>query len=59
METYGSDTDTNMGWLNNKIASLRQRYLNPGYAIGPVHQMRDIFQQAHEMAELNKGNPIY
>lgn len=59
MDTYGNNTDTNIGWSNNKIASLRQRYLNSGYAIGPVHQMRNIFRQAHEMAELHKDNPIY
>jgi hypothetical protein len=59
MDTYGHNTDTNIGWNNNNIASLRQRYLNSGYAIGPVYQMRDIFRRAQEMAELHKDHPIY
>ena len=59
LDTYGNNTDTIVGWSNNKLASLRQRYLNSGYVIGPVHQMRNIFRRAQEMAEPHKNKPIY
>lgn len=43
-DIYGQDTDTVMG--RNKYTSLRQRFLNSGYIIGPVADMRRMFERA-------------
>ena len=48
-DLYGSNTDTIMG--RNKYTSLRQKYLNSGYAIGPIKDMRFMFQRALEKVE--------
>lgn len=43
-DTYGGNTDTVMGV--NKFSSMRQRYLNSGYIVGPVADMRKMFERA-------------
>lgn len=51
-DVYGANTDTVMG--RNKYTSLRQRYLNSGYAIGPMKEMRAMFERAREKVEAMK-----
>nr|POE48045.1 hypothetical protein CFP56_01373 [Quercus suber] len=46
MDVYGSNTDTPLG--RNHFSSRRQRYLNSGYIIGPVRDMRAMFKRAHQ-----------
>ncbi|CZT23238.1 uncharacterized protein RCC_08949 [Ramularia collo-cygni] len=48
-DTYGSNTDTVMG--RNKYTSLKQRYLNSGYIIGPRRDLRKLFHRAAEKVE--------
>lgn len=38
----------------NKYTSSRQRYLNSGYALGPVSRLRDLFRRAWEQARATK-----
>jgi hypothetical protein len=51
-DIYGANTDTIMG--RNKYTSLRQRYLNSGYIIGPVGDMRRMFRRAAEKVDTIK-----
>lgn len=53
-DLYGTNTDTIMG--RNKITSLRQRYLNSGYVIGPVRDMRRMFERAQEKVDAIKDH---
>lgn len=46
---YGKNTDWYIGW--NQYSSLRQRYLNSGFVMGPIGEMRRLFQRAGEMAD--------
>ncbi|KAI5202924.1 hypothetical protein E4T39_04572 [Aureobasidium subglaciale] len=48
-DVYGANTDTIMG--RNKYTSNRQRYLNSGYIIGPVKDMRFMFQAAWQKVQ--------
>lgn len=43
-DIYGANTDTVIG--RNKYTSSRQRFLNSGYIIGPVSDMRKMFRKA-------------
>lgn len=54
-DLYGLNTDTIMG--RNKYTSLRQRYLNSGYVIGPVGDMRKLWQRAQEILKASKEDP--
>ncbi|KAK3674042.1 hypothetical protein LTR78_006245 [Recurvomyces mirabilis] len=51
-DLYGSNTDTIMG--RNKYTSLKQRYLNSGYIIGPVGDLRKMFQRAWDKVQATK-----
>lgn len=51
-DLYGKNTDTIMG--RNKYTSLRQRFLNSGYIIGPVADMRAMFRRAQEKVDASK-----
>jgi len=53
-DIYGENTDTIMGI--NKYTSLRQRYLNSGYVIGPVKDMKPMFERAWQKMQ-NWPNP--
>ncbi|EMF08487.1 uncharacterized protein SEPMUDRAFT_54233 [Sphaerulina musiva SO2202] len=48
-DLYGANTDTVMG--KNKYTSLKQRYLNSGYIIGPAKDMRKMFRRAWEKVQ--------
>ncbi|KAL7792019.1 hypothetical protein V8C37DRAFT_135221 [Trichoderma ceciliae] len=48
-DVYGGNTDTLIG--TNQWSSFRTRYLNSGYAIGPVAEMRRILGRALEKLE--------
>ncbi|EGP83201.1 uncharacterized protein MYCGRDRAFT_111397 [Zymoseptoria tritici IPO323] len=48
-DLYGGNTDTVMG--KNKISSLKQRYLNSGYIIGPQKDMLALFRRAAEKVD--------
>lgn len=48
-DLYGENTDTIMG--RNKYTSLRQRYLNSGYIIGPKVDMRKMFARAWDKVQ--------
>ncbi|KAH0400951.1 hypothetical protein KCU89_g4663, partial [Aureobasidium melanogenum] len=48
-DIYGANTDTVMG--RNKYTSHRQRYLNSGYIIGPVKDMKAMFRTAWEKVQ--------
>lgn len=48
-DLYGSNTDTVIG--RNKYSSNRQRYLNSGYILGPVKDVRRLFEAAWERAQ--------
>lgn len=54
-DLYGANTDTIMG--RNKYTSLRQRWLNSGYVIGPVEDMRRMFRRAEEKLKESKDHP--
>lgn len=41
----------------NKYTSLKQRWLNSGYAIGPVADMRQLWKRAQEKVESIKEHP--
>lgn len=45
MDLYGQDTDTPIG--HNQYYSGRQRYLNSGIIMGPVRDMRKLFERAN------------
>lgn len=48
-DLYGVNTDTVIG--RNKVFSDRQRYLNSGYIIGPVGEMRSMFERAKQLLD--------
>ncbi|CAD0095978.1 unnamed protein product [Aureobasidium vineae] len=48
-DIYGANTDTIMG--HNPHTSHRQRYLNSGYIIGPVKDMREMFRTAWDIVQ--------
>lgn len=52
-DIYGPETDTNIGLGKNPYVKFRQRYLNPGDAMGRVSAMRSLFRRA--MEEANKS----
>lgn len=54
-DLYGANTDTIMG--RNKITSLKQRYLNSGYVIGPVSDMRRLWRRAQEIVKSLSDHP--
>ncbi|CAD0108266.1 unnamed protein product [Aureobasidium uvarum] len=54
-DLYGANTDTIMG--HSPHSSHRQRYINSGYIIGPVKDMREMFRAAWEMVQ-NWPTPI-
>lgn len=56
-DTYNNNTDTVLG--HNQWYSVRQRYINSGYIIGPVKEMRKLFVRAQEWVDAHKEHPIY
>lgn len=48
-DLYAGNTDSLVGWTDH--SSFRPRYLNSGYVIGPVGEMRRMFRRAHDMAK--------
>lgn len=48
-DLYGNNTDTVIG--RTKYSSLKQRYLNSGYIMGPLKDMRAMFRRAQEKVE--------
>lgn len=54
-DVYGDNTDTIMGV--NKYTSLRQRWLNSGYIIGPVADMRELFRRAWAKVQASEDQP--
>jgi len=53
-DVYGANTDTIMG--SNRYTSTRQRYLNSGYILGPVGDMRKMFRRAQEKVDAVKDH---
>ncbi|KAI0022416.1 hypothetical protein F4780DRAFT_777791 [Xylariomycetidae sp. FL0641] len=49
MDLYGPNTDTVVG--HNHYYSVRQRYLNSGYILGPAKDMRRVFAEAWRIIE--------
>ncbi|KAF2724179.1 hypothetical protein K431DRAFT_310500 [Polychaeton citri CBS 116435] len=49
MDIYGTNTDTVMG--RNEFYSIRQRFLNSGFIIGPVKDMRVMFARSWEKVQ--------
>ncbi|KAF2096891.1 hypothetical protein NA57DRAFT_18129, partial [Rhizodiscina lignyota] len=56
-DLYYNNTDTVLG--HNNWYSMKQRYINSGYIIGPVGMMRKLFERAQEKADDHKDKPIY
>ena len=48
---YGPQTDTDVGDERNPFLKFRPRYLNSGFAMGPVADMRRVYRRAKEYAE--------
>lgn len=48
-DLYGGNTDSGIGF--NEYSSNRQRFLNTGYVMGPVGDMRRLFRRAGVMVE--------
>ena len=55
MDTYGANTDTIMG--RNRYTSLRQKWLNSGFIMGPVKDLRPMFRRALEKVEALQDYP--
>ncbi|RYP22673.1 hypothetical protein DL765_001523 [Monosporascus sp. GIB2] len=56
-DLYGGNTDTSMG--HTHWSSVRQRFLNSGYVLGPVGAMRRIFAEAwKEIKEWPETDPF-
>lgn len=53
-DVYGNATDSSLG--RNLWYSLRQRWLNSGFIMGPKGDMRSLFQRAAEKAKETKRN---
>lgn len=54
MDTYGNNTDKPVG--RNRYTNHRQRYLNSGYIIGPVRDMRKMFERANKTLATAQGH---
>ena len=50
---YGPQTDMDVGDEKNQFLRFRQRWLNAGFIIGPVNELRRLFERALERAEAN------
>ena len=50
---YGPQTDIDIGDKKNPYLKFRQRWLNAGFMIGPVKELRTLFERALERAEAN------
>lgn len=50
---YGPQTDIDVGDTRNPYLKFRQRWLNAGFMIGPVNELRTLFERALERAEAN------
>ena len=50
-DTYGPDTDVPSNDEKNPYLRIRQRYLNAGFVLGPVKEMRLLFERAQEKAD--------
>ena len=50
---YGPQTDMDIGDAKNPYLKFRQRWLNAGFMIGPVNELRTLFERALERAEAN------
>ena len=50
---YGPQTDVDVGDKKNPYLKFRQRWLNAGFMIGPVNDLRTLFERALERAEAN------
>lgn len=50
---YGPQTDVDVGDKKNPYLKFRQRWLNAGFMIGPVKELRTLFERALERAEAN------
>ena len=53
-DLYGNNTDTSLG--RNLWYSLRQRWLNSGFIMGPKGDLRRLFERAAEKAKETKRN---
>jgi hypothetical protein len=53
-DTYGNNTDTSLG--RNPWYSLRQRWLNSGFIMGPKGDMRALFKRAAQKAKETQRN---
>jgi hypothetical protein len=53
-DTYGNNTDTSLG--RNPWYSLRQRWLNSGFIMGPKEDMRALFKRAAQKAQETQRN---
>ena len=51
MDIYGPDTDIPSGDEKNPYLRIRQRFLNAGFVMGPVKEMRALFERAQEKAD--------
>ena len=49
--TYGPDTDVPTEDEKNPYLRIRQRFLNAGFVMGPVREMRTLFERAQEKAD--------
>ena len=56
---YGPQTDTDVGDTKNPFLKFRQRWLNAGFVIGPVDELRTLFQRGREKAEANPNQEGY
>lgn len=50
-DMYGSDTDVPSDDEKNPYSRIRQRFLNAGFVMGPVKEMRVLFERAQELAD--------
>jgi len=51
---YGPQTDVPSNDPRNEYKRIRQRFLNAGFIIGPVKEMRTLFLRAQEKAEADR-----
>lgn len=54
MDTYGNETDADVGDPSNPYLRFRPRYLNSGSVIGPLWAVRKVFERASEKMERDK-----
>ena len=55
-DMYGPNTDTILG--ETAYSSYRPRYLNSGYVMGPVAEMRQLFRRAQDKALVLQNKPV-